>query len=78
MPEPLSRISQTRSAELLGPHRPVGRERVVGRRDQRELVGQERLAGDPLVVGRPAGDRDVDLVLEHAVEDASRGSRPRA
>ena len=27
------------------------------------------MAGDPLVLGRTAGDRDVDLVLEHAVEE---------
>ena len=69
VPDPGSRISQTRSPSSSGRDRAAAGERVVGRDDQRELVRQERLAGDALVLGRPAGDRDVDLVLEHAVED---------
>ena len=69
VPEPGSRISHTRFDELLGPHGLRAGELVAGSRDQRDRVLEEGVPGDPLVLGRPAGDRDVDLVLEHAVED---------
>ncbi len=55
--------------ELLGPHGLRAGELVAGSRDQRDRVLEEGVPGDPLVLGRPAGDRHVDLVLEHAVED---------
>ena len=57
------------ACELVGPDRPAARELVPGRGDQRDLVLEERPPGDPLVLRRPPGDRDVDLVLEHAVEE---------
>ena len=69
MPEPGSRMQPDELAERR--RRRTGAPSASGssgRGDQRDLVVEERAPGDPLVLGRAAGDRDVDLVLEHPLE----------
>src|SRR5262245_15649771 len=56
-------------AELARRHGPAAHEGVGRGGDQRQLVAEEREPGDAGVLRRPAGDGDVDLVLEHALED---------
>ena len=69
VPEPGSRWSQTWPASWAGAIGLPVRQRVAGRCDQRDLVRQKRASLDPLVLGRPTGDRDVHRVLADAVEE---------
>ena len=69
VPEPGSRRSQRRPASLRGRHGLCARERVVGRGDQHELVGQDRVRLDPLLRRRAAADGQIRLVVSDDRED---------
>ena len=69
-PSPARACSQTRSRELLAARTGLGagERRRPGAAISAISLSRNAPPGDALVLGRPPGDRDVDLVLEHALE----------